>query len=393
MIGFRAVFVRRRVDPMSFSLYVHIPYCDSKCPYCDFNSHAARRWPERRYVAALRRELAAAADGPHWGGPVRTIFFGGGTPSLFDPASIASVLEDVRRHWELAPSVEITLEANPGTVDEGRLRGFAAAGINRLSFGVQSFQPALLSLLGRIHDGPTAIRAVGDGHRAGFDNINVDLMFAVPGQSLEAWRADLRQAIDLGTAHVSAYNLTVEEGTAFHLMRRRGELAPLGEDAEIAMYEATEDALTAAGFLRYEISNYALPGRACEHNLSYWRALPYLGIGAGAHSFSATSMRRWSNELGPEAYMRAIEARGGAAVGEESLTARQLQGEFVFLGLRCREGIEVSEFARRFGVDFAMAFPHCRDLQNAGLLEQSGANWQLTERGRMVSDEVFATFV
>ncbi len=378
---------------MSFSLYVHIPYCDSKCPYCDFNSHAARRWPEQRYVAALRRELAVAADGSHWGGMVRTIFFGGGTPSLFDPASIAGVLEEVRRHWQLAPTVEITLEANPGTVDEGRLRGFAAAGINRLSFGVQSFQPKILTLLGRIHDGPTAIRAVGDGQRAGFDNINVDLMFAVPGQSVEAWRADLRQAIDLGTAHVSAYNLTFEEGTAFHAMRRRGEFEPLGEDVEIAMYEATEDALTTAGFLRYEISNYALPGRACQHNLSYWRALPYLGIGAGAHSFSAASMRRWSNQLGPEAYMHAVEASGGAAVGQEILTARQLQGEFVFLGLRCCEGIEVSEFSDRFGVDFAVAFPHYRDLRKAGLLEQRGANWRLTERGRMVSNEVFATFV
>lgn len=379
---------------MELSLYVHIPYCDSKCPYCDFNSHAARRWPEARYTAALRREIAVAAGAEPWrGGTVRTVFFGGGTPSLFAPSSIAAVLDEARRQWAFDPQAEITLEANPGTVDAGKLAGLFDVGINRLSFGVQSFQQKFLDLLGRIHDGPAAVRAVRDARRAGFANVNVDLMFAVPGQSVDEWAADLRQAIDLGTTHVSAYNLTFEEGTAFYAMRRRGELAPLDDATEIAMYEVTESCLADAGFDRYEISNYAQPGRACLHNLRYWRAAPYLGVGAGAYSFAPRPARRWHNQAGPEAYMAAIEARGTAVASEERLTEQQARGEFVFLGLRCREGIEAAEFERRFGVAFAVAFPHSAALRAGGVLQQRGERWLLTERGRMVSDAVFATFV
>lgn len=379
---------------MDFSLYVHIPYCDSKCPYCDFNSHAARVWPEARYTAALARELAVASADPAWrGGTIRTVFFGGGTPSLFAPDSIAAVLYEVRRHWTLDPRAEVTLEANPGTVDAPKLAGFAAAGVNRLSFGVQSFQQRFLDLLGRIHDGAAAERAVEDAWRAGFDDVNVDLMFALPGQSVAEWRADLRRAVELGTTHVSAYNLTFEEGTAFAALRRRGALAPLDEATEIAMYETTESVLAAAGLARYEISNYALPGRACRHNLRYWRAEPYLGIGAGAHSFAPQPARRWSNQLGPESYMAAIEAAGRAVAGEEQLSDRQARGEFAFLGLRCCDGIAAADFERRFGVTFAAAFPHCASLRAGGVLEESGGRWRLTERGRMVADAVFATFL
>jgi len=378
---------------MEFSLYLHIPYCDSKCPYCDFNSHAARRWPEARYVAALRREMAVAADDPAWrGSTIGTIFFGGGTPSLFAPESIGALLEEVGRQWTLAAEPEITLEANPGTVDVTRLEGFRAAGVNRLSFGVQSFQERFLRLLGRIHDGATAIRAVEDARRAGFDDVNVDLMFAVPGQTVDEWRADLTRAIDLGTTHVSAYNLTFEEGTAFTAMQRRGELQALDDETEIEMYEVTERTLAAAGFERYEISNYAKPGRACRHNLQYWRLRPYLGVGAGAHSF-APPFRHSSNERGPEAYMRQVESDGTAVAWSETVSPNQARGEFVFLGLRCREGIEAREFMRRFGVEFTEAFPHSGALRDGGLLLEDRGRWCLTERGRLISDEVFATFV
>ncbi len=377
-----------------FSLYVHIPYCDSKCPYCDFNSHAVSRWPEDRYVEALRREIQVAAGDDAWrGGRIHTVFFGGGTPSLFSPASIASVLDEARSQWDFEAGAEITLEANPGTVDAAKMAGFVGAGINRVSFGVQSFQQKFLDLLGRIHDGPTAIRAVGDARRAGFENINVDLMFAVPGQSVDEWRADLQRAIDLGTVHVSAYNLTVEEGTAFHAMRRRGELRPLDESTQIAMYEVTERTFAAAGFERYEISNYARPGRACRHNLQYWRLQPYLGVGAGAHSLALDPARRWSDELGPESYMNAVESTGRAVAGFEMLESAQQRGEFVFLGLRCLDGIAADEFERRFGLPLTDAFPHCASLRDGGVLELVDQHWRLTTRGRMVADEVFATFV
>ncbi len=380
--------------PGAFSLYVHIPYCDSKCPYCDFNSHVVPRWPEDRYVAALRREMEVAAGDVGWrSGRLHTIFFGGGTPSLFAAESIAAILEEVRRHWRLDPDAEISLEANPGTVDAAKLAGFARAGINRLSFGVQSFQPKFLELLGRIHDGPAAVRAVHDARLAGFDNINVDLMFAIPGQSVDEWRADLECAIDLGTVHVSAYNLTFESGTVFHAMLRRGELNPLEEATQISMYEQAERTFSAAGFERYEISNYARPGRACRHNLQYWRLRPYLGIGAGAHSFALAPARRWSDETAPETYMKAIESGGRAVSGFEQLESAQQRGEFMFLGLRCLEGVSSDEFERRFGVDLVEAFPQCAALRAGGVLEIADRRWRLTARGLMVADEVFATFV
>lgn len=378
---------------MKISLYVHIPYCDSKCPYCDFNSHAVPRWPEERYVSALCRELAAAAEAPPWrGAAVDTVFFGGGTPSLFDPRSIARVLHRARRLWRFTDDAEITLEANPGTVDDRRLAEFGAAGVGRISFGVQSFDDGILRRLGRIHDGATAARAVESARAAGFADVNVDLMFAVAGQSVDDWRRDLACAVALGTTHVSAYNLTIEEGTAFAAMRRRGDLADADEGTEIAMYAVAEEVLGAAGFERYEISNYAQPGRACRHNLRYWRLQPYLGVGAGAHSFAPPDCH-WSNERGPESYMRAVEESGAAVVSRERLSAEQVRGEFVFLGLRCRDGIEVDEFAHRFGIDFAEVFPHASRLRAAGLLDCDSKRWWLTPRGQLLSDEVFATFV
>ncbi len=378
---------------MDFSLYIHVPYCDSKCPYCDFNSHAVRRWPEERYVAALQGELRVASLRPGWrDGVVQTVFLGGGTPSLFDPASIDTVLRTVEECWSVGADAEITLEANPGTVDAAKLSGFRGAGVNRLRFGVQSFQDRFLATLGRIHDAESAERAVRDAIGAGFDNLNIDLMFAVPGQSVADWESDLRRAIDLGTAHVSAYNLTFEEGTAFFAMRRRGELRPLDEPTEIAMYETTASILGAAGFERYEISNYARRGRACRHNLTYWRMLPYLGVGAGAHSFSPPD-HRWSNELGPEKYMADVEEKGHARTREERLNGEQARGEFAFLGLRCCAGISADEFLDRFGLALLDAFPQCSAMRDRGLLEEVGERWRLTASGLMVADEIFATFV
>lgn len=390
----------------AFSLYVHIPYCVAKCPYCDFNSHAASQWPERDYSDALIAELEHYAEQEPWrAGRVQTIFFGGGTPSLFEPESIGSILKAVHRLWPAdrplptahsAPTTdcEITLEANPGTISLDKLTGFRAAGVNRLSFGVQSFQPRHLTTLGRIHSGNDAVDAVHTARQAGFDNVNIDLIFAVPGQTLEEWEADLRIAIGLGTQHVSAYNLTFEEGTAFFALRNKGEIVAQPEEIELAMFTRTQEALRAAGFVQYEISNYAQPDRACRHNLNYWQGGAYLGVGAGAHSFAwQAGGRRWSNEKSPTGYVAHARRDGHARVTEESLTQRQARGEFVFLGLRCLAGLDGGAFAQRFGVELNEAFPHSDTLRRQGLLIADERRWRLSDRGLLVADSVFATYL
>ncbi|MBX3028228.1 radical SAM family heme chaperone HemW [bacterium] len=380
----------------AFGLYLHIPYCDSKCPYCDFNSYAAKQWPERAYAAALIAEMRAAAAQPAWAaGRVQTIFFGGGTPSLFAPATIAELLAAARAAWPVAADAEITLEANPGTVDEAKLRGFRQAGVNRISFGVQSFHDQHLRTLGRIHSAAEARAAIAAARAAGFANLNLDLIFAVPGQTAEQWNADLQTAVELAPEHISAYGLTYEEGTAFHAQRRSGALTPLPEEAEVAMFTQTRRVLAASGYDAYEISNFARPGRACAHNLNYWRAGAYLGLGAGAHSFAPHPApgRRWGNEKSPVRYTERATASGTARASEEQLSEAQARGEIAFLGLRCTDGFALDEFAARFGCDAASAFPHLDRLVRDGLVEIAGDRCRLTARGLLVADSVFATFL
>jgi len=381
-----------------FSLYIHIPYCDSKCPYCDFNSHAAKRWPESAYRDAVVAEMRFHAGREEWHDRrLGTVFLGGGTPSLFSPESIGEILNTALALWP-EPSgevAEITLEANPGTVDGQKLAGFAAAGVNRISFGVQSFQVRHLARLGRIHDAEQAKDAVRQARVAGFRNVNLDLIFAVPGQALPEWEADLATAIDLAPDHLSAYNLTFEEGTPFEVMRRKGELRPLAEEAEVAMFTLTRQVLSAAGYGAYEISNFARPGFECRHNVNYWRGGEYLGVGAGAHSFARWPHpgRRWSGEKNPNAYMAAVAANGHARVFEEALTEAQARGEFAFLGLRCRDGFAAADFEARFGLDVERAFPQLESFASDGLLELDDGSWRLTPRGLLLADSVFATFV
>ena len=380
-----------------FSLYIHIPYCDSKCPYCDFNSYAAKQWPERAYCEALTAEMTAyAAQQPWRDGALQSVFFGGGTPSLFAPSSIAALLDAAFRSWPRAtPHVEVTLEANPGTVDGQRLRGFAEAGLNRLSFGVQSFHDRHLAQLGRIHSSAQAVDALTAAHEAGFENVNLDLMFAIPGQTVAEWEADLATAVAQAPAHISAYNLTYEDGTPFGARHRSGELVPVPEEAEVAMFARTQVLLGARGYARYEISNYALPGRECAHNLNYWRAGSYLGVGAGAHSFASSPApgRRWSNERSPGRYIERVGDASHARVAEDVLRAEQARGEFAFLGLRCRAGFPGTAFEQRFGLDVPSAFPHVGALVRDGLLEYAEGCWRLTDRGTLLADSVFATFL
>ncbi|MBI4516240.1 MAG: radical SAM family heme chaperone HemW [Deltaproteobacteria bacterium] len=287
------------------------------------------------------------------------------------------------------------MEANPGTVTLASLRGLRAAGVNRISFGVQSFNPRQLARLGRIHDANEAVAAIALARAAGFDNVSLDLIFALPDQTLAEWEADLRAAVTLLPDHISAYNLTYESGTAFFAQRAQGQLRPAPEEVEAAMFTRTQELLDAAGYSHYEISNFARRGRECRHNLNYWRGGAYLGIGAGAHSFAHAPApgKRWSNENDPTLFLQRVAASGHARVFEEDLSQSQACGEFVFLGLRLRAGFDAAAFEERFGLEFLAAFPHAARLQRDGLLARAGSCWQLTDRGLMVADSVFATFM
>jgi len=392
------------VTSQAVALYLHIPYCLAKCPYCDFNSYAARVWPEDAYADALLAELARRAQHAPFRGAVATsVFFGGGTPSLFAPRTIARLLEGVARSVALAPDVEITLEANPGTVDEERLADFVAAGVNRLSIGIQSFQPDLLLALGRRHSVEDSLRALAAARSGGFANLSLDLIYAVPGQSLEACAADVEQAIAIAPEHVSAYNLTYEKGTAMHRELREGRLRPAPEELEVAMFHLVRDRLAGAGYAQYEISNYAQPGRAARHNQAYWRGVPYLGLGAGAHSFvprtgapedDGSYGSRWENLRDPNRYMEAVRA-DGTAVGamHEELTRGEAMGEACWLALRERRGLDVAAFAVRFGEPLRDAFPHVDELIGDGLVEWHDQHLRLTTQGLLVADSVFASFL
>jgi oxygen-independent coproporphyrinogen-3 oxidase len=379
-----------------FSLYVHIPYCQRRCPYCDFNAYGAPSWPEEQYTVTLLQELRAYAAGPPWcGQEVATIFFGGGTPSLFAPDAIARVLAGVGTCFPVAPDAEVTLEANPGTVGFDTLQAFRAAGVNRVSFGVQSLHDRHLATLGRIHDVADARAAVCLAREAGFESVNADLLFGIPGQSVAEWAADVRAALVLDPGHISAYSLTYEEGTAFHAERVAGRLVPVTEDDEAQMLTVGRALLIHARYEQYEISNYARPGQACRHNLTYWRRQPYLGIGAGAHSFAATPLygRRWANARSPESYMQLIARQGHAVVVEEHPTQRQAIAEFLFLGLRLTEGVACDSFIDLFGNAPEVTCPALGELVEAGLLEACENRLRLTARGVLHADSVFATLI
>jgi oxygen-independent coproporphyrinogen-3 oxidase len=382
---------------MGFSLYIHIPYCRSKCPYCDFNSYASAAWPEREYVAALEAEMASRmAEAPWNHEAIATIFFGGGTPSLFTPESIAAIIRAADRLRPIESDAEITLEANPGTVTHEKLVGYLAAGVNRLSIGAQSFNEAVLRFLGRNHDTGQTRDAVRIAHQAGFHRLNLDLIFAIPGQKLDDAVRDIEEAVALQPDHISAYNLTFEEGTALFAEMRRGRISPMASDDQAEIFHAVRHTLASHGYPMYEISNYAPPGHEARHNLTYWRADSYLGIGAGAHSYAAAMEggRRWWNERVPGRYIERVLATGRAEAGAEAIDAATAASEFVFLNLRMRAGFRISEFERRFGINFDSRYgePTVR-LTEAGFLEREPDRLYLTERGIEVADSVFAEYV
>lgn len=345
-------------------LYVHFPWCERKCPYCDFNSHAARgAVPERAYVDCLLADLDAQLDATT-GRPIVSVFFGGGTPSLIDPAQVGRIVDALRARGRLAADAEVTLEANPGSAERARFAGYRRAGINRLSIGVQSFDDRSLRALGRIHDGASARRAVADARDAGFERLNLDLMFGLPDQTVASAVRDIELACQLDPGHISHYQLTLEPGTVFY--RYRPQLP--AEESILAMLGACTRRLSDSGYRRYEVSALARPGHRCRHNLNYWLYGDYLGIGAGAHGkqSDATGIWRTSHPRSPALYQQAINA--GQTARRQHCTAQDAAFEFMLNALRLRCGFPAALFEVRTGQPLAALGPTLAIAQDRGLL-------------------------
>jgi len=367
------------------SLYVHLPWCVHKCPYCDFNSHErAGELPEAEYLAALTRDIESMLPSV-WGRRVHSIFIGGGTPSLFSARAIDELLAGIRSRLQVEPDAEITLEANPGTVEAGRFRGYRDAGVNRVSLGVQSFDEAMLKALGRIHSADEARRAIGLALDT-FGNVNIDLMYALPGQTAAMARADIAEGLRFGTPHLSAYQLTIEPNTVFY----SHPPALPGHDAAADMQLAAEEALAAAGYEHYEISAFAQPGRRCRHNLNYWEFGDYLGIGAGAHgklSF-ADRVTRHERIKQPREYLAA-----DAEPPQRAIEAKDLPFEFMLNALRLVQGFATDLFPARTGLPAIAIEPALRKAEAQGLIERDLQRLRPTTRGRHFLDDLTGLFL
>jgi oxygen-independent coproporphyrinogen-3 oxidase len=375
--------------PPPLALYVHLPWCVRKCPYCDFNSFSAPdRLPEARYVDALIADLESALP-LVWGRRIYSIFFGGGTPSLFSAASLDRILAAVRARLPLAADAEITLEANPGTVEAAKFRGFRDAGVNRLSIGVQSFDDRHLKTLGRIHDGGEA-RAAIDIARTHFDNVNLDLMYALPGQSIEDAERDIAAALDYGPEHISAYHLTIEPNTYFYTHPPK---LP-DDDAAARMQDAIEAKLAGAGYRNYETSAFARPGRESRHNLNYWTFGDYLGIGAGAHgklSFHDRITRQMRRRQ-PQGYVESAE-RGDAIQEQHDVTAADVAFEFMMNALRLRDGVPLALFDERTGLALAAVLKPLEEAERRGLIARDHEHLAPTALGRRFLNDLLQLFL
>jgi oxygen-independent coproporphyrinogen-3 oxidase len=379
------------MNEVPLALYAHFPWCVKKCPYCDFNSHALKgEVPEAGYVDALLRdldfELAPAAE-PR---PLTSIFFGGGTPSLFSAAAIGRLLEQAARRIAFAPDIEITLEANPGTADAANFRGYRAAGVNRLSIGVQSFDAGHLKALGRIHGPDEARRAFALARDAGFDNINLDLMYALPNQTPEQARADLEAAFALAPEHLSYYQLTLEPNTEFH-----ARPPPLPDhDAAWALHEQGQTLLAALGYAQYEVSAYAREGRRCRHNLNYWQFGDYLGIGAGAHGKRTRGgdIVRRARHRHPRTWIEAAGTRG-AVQEEHAVQAPDLPFEFAMNALRLNDGFRLADFEHRTGLPGSTLERPLAQASGRGLIERDGSVVRASARGRELLNPLVELFL
>ena len=377
------------------ALYIHWPFCLAKCPYCDFNSHVRERVDQARFAAALRTELQweAARLGRR---RLTSIFFGGGTPSLMDPATAAALIDDAARLFDAALDLEVTLEANPTSVEAARFGAFRAAGVNRVSIGVQSLDPEALRLLGRQHSAEQAVAALATA-RGLFPRVSFDLIYARPGQDARAWRAELRRALGLAADHLSLYQLTIEPGTRFEALHRRGEIVLPDPETGAALYEASAEEAARVGLAAYEVSNYARPGAESRHNLAYWRYQDYAGIGPGAHgridvdgALLATRRHR-----APEPWAALVEAQGHGTAAEATLTPEERAREMLLMGLRLAEGIDPSRFARRTGVALADAVDAeiLERAVEAGYLDSDPGRLRATPAGRLRLDALLARLV
>jgi len=376
------------MQPPPLALYIHLPWCERKCPYCDFNSHETRVIPQEAYVDALLRDLEGDLELAR-NRPVETLFIGGGTPSLFSPGAISRLLAGIGSLLQLSPDLEATMEANPGSAEAGKFAGFRAAGINRLSLGIQSFDDACLQALGRVHNSDQARAAIEYARAAGFASFNIDLMHGLPGQSAEAAATDLRTALGFAPPHLSWYQLTIEPNTVFH---KRPPQLP-SEDALADIQQAGEALLAAAGYGQYEVSAYSRPGLRCRHNLNYWSFGDYLGIGAGAHGKITDAdgrIQRYHKTRQPADYLAACS--GTFTSGSRELERADIVGEFMLNALRLNEGFTRDLFEARTGLDFALIEPQLLKLQEQELIVCDHRGIRASALGRRFLDSVIAEF-
>jgi oxygen-independent coproporphyrinogen-3 oxidase len=371
-------------------LYVHIPFCSSRCSYCDFATGLYQSELADRYVRGLIQEIRSSR---YAGENVDTIYFGGGTPSLLAAAQLDHILASLHERFKVAADVEITLEINPGSGTPEKLRAFRSLGINRASFGAQTFDDAELAKLGRSHNSADALRTFADLRQAGFPNVSFDLIAGLPGQTLPVWQRNIKQALDLAPEHLSFYLLEVHAGTPLAEHIRRGIQPQPDEDLAAVMYEWMLEQAAAAGYEHYEISNLCRPGFHSRHNVKYWTAAPYYGFGCSAHSYDGDT-RRWSNHRDVSKYIEMVESGASPVVEEQQLTETDVRAEAVFLGMRMMEGVDLRRYRESFGVD--LRDEHADDLERfckAGLVELDGDLIRLTRTGALLSNEVFAAFV
>lgn len=373
-------------------IYIHVPFCSEKCQYCAFISNSPHRDELDEYPELLNKELHFHAHGTR---SLESVYFGGGTPSLLKPVLLAKLLTEISVQFGLLEGAEITLEANPGTVDFGTLKKFRDAGFNRISLGVQSFDDRFLRSLGRIHTSEQSRRTYLAARQAGFNNISIDLIHSLPDQSLDQWRLELQRACDLAPEHISIYGLTIEEGTPFAAIYPADSPQLADEDLSADMFELADDLLTAAGFEHYEIANYARPGFQSRHNSGYWKHDGYLGLGVAAHSFLLEGNGvRYSNPTSLEEYRQGVLAGQLKRVEEQRLTERDALSEHLFLGLRLAAGVSFSGFEHKFGRSLASVYGTViADCDKLGLIHQSETSISLTRRGMLLSNQVFSRFL
>jgi oxygen-independent coproporphyrinogen-3 oxidase len=381
--------------PDDLALYVHWPFCLAKCPYCDFNSHVRERIDQTRFARALRQELATEA-GRLGRRRLTSIFFGGGTPSLMDPSTVADLLDDAARWFDPVDDVEITLEANPTSIEAGRLADFRTAGVNRISIGIQSLDETALRTLGRQHSAAEAISALALARRL-FPRVSFDLIYARPGQTLAAWQAELRQALAIAADHLSLYQLTIEPATQFEALHRQGRIVLPDADTAAALYDATEAECERAGLAAYEVSNYARPGEESRHNLAYWRYLDYAGIGPGAHGrvTVAGSLLATRRHRAPEKWAELVEQTGTGLTTDAPVVPEERAREALLMGLRLAEGIELARFETRTGRTVAQSVDGgvLADCIEADYLTLTPQRLVATKAGRLRLDALLAALV